>query len=131
MYTTPSVSPDQIGYSVTATSTNSTSFSNATPVMFCTITGLPVGVYLVAFQFSTNSGNASGYQIYIVNNASAGVASPSNIAPLMFGQPQASTLAGSFTYKSTSASNSYGIWAQTLAGTTSAYVCQLQLTRIA
>ena len=129
----PTFSSNSIGYSVTNTSSNSINFSNATPGMFCIINGLPIGVYLIAYQFSTNSGNASGHQIYIVNNASSStaIASPVNISPLMFGQPQASTIAGSFTYRSTNPNNSYGIWAQTLAGTTSAYVCQLQLTRIA
>ena len=124
----PTFTSNQIGYSVTTTSNNSINFTNA-GLMFCATSGLPIGVYIFAYQFSQNSG--SQFQIALVNNASGTPAARTDIAPLMFGPTGSGTVAGAITYKSTSAANVFGICGFAFSGTNNAYVCQVQLTRIA
>jgi hypothetical protein len=124
----PTFTSNQIGYSVTTTSTNSINFTIA-GLMFCATSGLPIGVYIIGYQFSQNSGSQN--QIVLVNNASGTPAARTDITPLMFGAAGTSTTAGAITYKSTSASNVFGICGFAFSGTNNAYVCQIQLTRIA
>jgi hypothetical protein len=124
----PTFTSSQIGYSVTTTSNNSINFTTA-GLMFCVTSGLPIGVYIIGFHFSQNSG--SQFQFSVVNNASGTPAARTDITPLMFGPTGTGTVGSSITYRSTSASNVFGLCGFSFSGTNNAYVCQIQLTRIA